>query len=164
MNKLETIRTFTNSWTHPRTGEERLYLDQDAACRFIGLAVQRYKSGSIKHATLEGETISNTLAFRIVNAMHKAYYSVATGKWYAYNDDAIDLIIDKLAKMEKAAAQKTSGRDLSRRAMTRAHAIRREAAERFGCRPSEIAWGECLKMAWAEVRSAELEGGMLLAA
>lgn len=105
MNAIETIRTFTKSWTHPRTGEERLYLDQDAACRFIGLDVLRYKSGSIKHATLDGETISNTLAFRIVGAMHKAYYSLTTGKWYADRDDAIDLIIDKLAKMENEGGE-----------------------------------------------------------
>ena len=103
MNKLETIRSFTNSWTHPRTSEERLYLDQDAACRFIGLAVQRYKSGGIKHATLDGERVSNTLAFRIVGSMHRAYYSVTTGKWYADRDDAIDLVIDKLAEMEEKA-------------------------------------------------------------
>ena len=164
MNKLETIRTITNSWKHPRTGEERLYLDQYAACRFIGLSVQRYKSGNIRQATLDGERISNSDARRIVDAMFRAYYSVTTGKWYASNDLAIDLVIDKLAEMEKAAAQMTSGRDLSRRAMTRAHAIRREAAARFGCRPSEIAWGECLRMAWDEVRSAARDGVMLLAA
>lgn len=150
MTAIETIRTFTKSWTKPGTTEERLYLDRDAACDFIGLEIQRYKSGNIKHAVLEGETISNSAAFRIVNSMVKAYYNVTTGKWYAMNHTATRIISARLEEM--AAAKKPSSNDLARRAMTRAHQIRREAAARFGCRISDICWSQCLVMAWAEVR------------
>lgn len=152
MNAIDTIRTFTKSWTKPGTTEERLYLDSYAACRFIGLEIQRYKSGSIKHASFDGETISNNYAFRIINSMVKAYYDVTSGKWYAVNPAATNLISAKLQEM--AATKKPRNNELARRAMVRAHAIRRESAARLGCKASELCWSECLIMAWAEVKAA----------
>ncbi len=34
--------------------------------------------------------------------------------------------------------------------MSRAWAIRKSAAAEIGCKVSEVMWGECLKVAWAE--------------
>ena len=93
---VNTIRTFTNSWTKPGTNEERLYLDKGKTADFIGLEADRYKSGSIKSAILNGEKISNNYAFKIFLSMDKAYYNVQNGKWYALSDEAIDLIIEKI--------------------------------------------------------------------
>lgn len=42
---------------------------------------------------------------------------------------------------------------ITRRVMMLAHAIRRAAAARFDCRAAEIIFGECLKMAWAEIKT-----------
>ena len=42
---------------------------------------------------------------------------------------------------------------ITRRVMMLAHAFRREAAARFDCRAAEIIFGECLKMAWAEIKA-----------
>lgn len=42
---------------------------------------------------------------------------------------------------------------IARRVMILAHAIRRAAAARFDCRTAEIIFGECLKMAWAEIKA-----------
>lgn len=42
--------------------------------------------------------------------------------------------------------------------MTRAWAIRREAAETMGCRASEVLMSECLRMAWAEAEGAYAAG------
>ena len=42
---------------------------------------------------------------------------------------------------------------ITRRVMMLAHAIRRAAAARFDCRAAEIIFGECLKMAWAEIKA-----------
>lgn len=43
--------------------------------------------------------------------------------------------------------------ETARRVMILAHAFRRAAAARWNCQISEVAWGECLKMAWAEVKA-----------
>ena len=42
---------------------------------------------------------------------------------------------------------------IARRVMILAHAIRRAAAARFGCKASEIIFGECLRQAWAEIKA-----------
>lgn len=42
---------------------------------------------------------------------------------------------------------------ITRRVMMLAHATRRAAAARFDCRTAEIIFGECLKMAWAEIKA-----------
>lgn len=94
---LDIIRTFTDSWTKPGTSEERLYLDEGKAAQFIGLEVLRYKSGSIKHAKLEGEAISNSAAEKIFFSMAKAYFDVATGTWiHPFGNKAVNLITKKL--------------------------------------------------------------------
>ena len=41
----------------------------------------------------------------------------------------------------------------------RAWAIRKEAAARIGCKVSEVVWGECLRMAIAEAKQADLMSG-----
>ena len=43
--------------------------------------------------------------------------------------------------------------ETARRVMILAHAFRSEAAARYNCKASEIIFGECLKMAWAEVKT-----------
>ena len=98
MNTIDTIRTFTHSWTKPGTTEERLYLDEDKAAAFIGLNVIRYKSGSIKNATLNGEEISNNKADKIFFSMGRAYYDVASETWHhPFGNRAVELILAKLA-------------------------------------------------------------------
>lgn len=42
---------------------------------------------------------------------------------------------------------------ITRRVMMLAHAIRRAAAARFDCKASEIIFGECLRQAWAEIKT-----------
>lgn len=42
---------------------------------------------------------------------------------------------------------------ITSRVMMLAHATRRAAAARWNCQISEVAWGECLKMAWAEIKA-----------
>ena len=173
---IETIRSITKSWIKPRTTEERLYLDQEKAAAFIGLDIRRYKSGSIKSATLEGETISNSTADRIIHSMARAYFDVTTRQWYAaFGDLAISLIIEKIEAeateateaeateaeateaeaTEAEATEAEAGISRTRRAvMLLAHAIRREAAARFSCPVGEILFSACLRDAWAKVKAA----------
>ena len=42
---------------------------------------------------------------------------------------------------------------IARRVMIIAHAFRREAAARYGCRISKICWSECLKQVWNAVKT-----------
>lgn len=44
-------------------------------------------------------------------------------------------------------------RIVMRAVMQFAHQIRKEAAKNLGCRPGQICWSECLKLAWAEVKA-----------
>lgn len=50
-------------WTHPSTGQLRWYVDDWHS--LVGLDVELYNTGNISHATLNGETISNTAARRM---------------------------------------------------------------------------------------------------
>ena len=96
-NTIDIIRTFTHSWTKPGTTEERLYLDEDKTAKFIGLNVIRYKSGSIKHATLNGEEISNNKADKIFFSMGRAYYDVTSETWHhPFGNRAVEMILAKL--------------------------------------------------------------------
>ena len=84
---MDTIAT--KAWTHPN-GSTRHYLDaadwQDA----IGLEVGRYRSGSIKWATLDGEDISNAEARRITSA--KVWADDAEGIHVDHYDGRTDLV------------------------------------------------------------------------
>lgn len=55
-----------------RGDKDRVYLNDWA--QFIGLEVERYKSGNIWNATLNGETISNGEAGRLLGAVHKVFF------------------------------------------------------------------------------------------
>lgn len=46
-----------NRWTHPTSGEVRVYLNDWHA--LVGLEISHYKSGNISSATLDGGPISN---------------------------------------------------------------------------------------------------------
>ena len=98
-NTIDIIRTFTNSWTHPRTGEERLYLNEDKAAKFIGLEVRRYKTGNIKFSEIDGEEISHSEAYRILGSMDRVFFDVTTGTWdhRHTSDRALKLILAKLS-------------------------------------------------------------------
>lgn len=49
-----------NPWMHPTKGERRYYVNN--WWEVLGLEVERYRSGSIRYASLNGERISNSQA------------------------------------------------------------------------------------------------------
>ena len=73
------------AWQHPKTGEWRWYVGEEAIAKAIGLVTQHYNSGSISSATLAGEEISNTKAAKMLFAISRAKV------WY---DEAGTLHID----------------------------------------------------------------------
>jgi hypothetical protein len=61
-----------------KNGMDRVYLND--AHQYLGLEVDRYKSGNIWAAYLDGEKISNAEAGRIASAMDKVYFDLTTGE------------------------------------------------------------------------------------
>lgn len=60
-------------------GNDRIYFNS-AAEKIIGLSVERYKTGNISSATLNGERISNSRASKILASIQGMYYNVNNGK------------------------------------------------------------------------------------
>lgn len=52
-----------SAWTHPRTGQTRRYVNN--WLELAGWEIDRYKSGNICWASLNGQKISNTKAGRV---------------------------------------------------------------------------------------------------
>lgn len=65
-----------NRWT--KDGYDRVYFNGWA--RFIGLEIERYKTGNIYSASLNGEHISNSEARRLLGAITKVYWDAADGQ------------------------------------------------------------------------------------
>lgn len=72
-------------------GKHRIYFDTEIQCELLGLEIQRYKTGNISSATLNGEDISNTQG-----KLDKFWYNIKTRHfgWSRYMSDSLanDLI------------------------------------------------------------------------
>jgi hypothetical protein len=83
MEKQEIIKTLEakngNRWT--KYGKDRIYFDARNA--LSGLETDRYNTGNISSATLNGESISNSEAKRLITAALdvKIYYDIDTDKF-----------------------------------------------------------------------------------
>lgn len=71
-----------SAWKSPDGKLHRVYFQID---KLIGLEVEHYKTGNVSSATLNGESISNTLASEWLSLCRasKAWIDVATGEAYA---------------------------------------------------------------------------------
>lgn len=87
-----------NRWTKETTKGtmDRLYIDATK----LGLELDYYKTGNIKWAAFNGETISNSRGYGYKNA--KTYIDVATGKVYS---DKADLKEAAQALLDEAEAE-----------------------------------------------------------
>ena len=132
-------RFANNLWTNHRNGEARLYINGAHSGAKVWLT--------------EGSEGRPELNWR------KGYSAFYIEDAYAALDMALEslgltgnvmfaTIVNTVMNPAPVLTEK-----MASRAMKAAHRIRREAAERFGCRLSEIRWSECLKMAWAEVKA-----------
>ena len=72
-------------------GKHRIYFDTEIQCELLGLEIQRYKTGNISSATLNGEDISNTRAAKIIGSLDKFWYDIKTGHfgWSRYMSDSL---------------------------------------------------------------------------
>jgi hypothetical protein len=76
-----------------RGDKDRVYINDWAL--FIGLEVDRYKSGNISSASLDGETISNSEAYRLLTAVYKVYFDAADSKLHIQWGDSSPRSMDR---------------------------------------------------------------------
>lgn len=76
-----------------KAGKDRIYVNDWQ--QYIGLEVDSYKSGNISHATLGGEKISNSEAYRLLTAVHKVYFDTADSKIYIQWGDSSPRSMDR---------------------------------------------------------------------
>jgi hypothetical protein len=110
--KDQMIRIGGNAWTHPSTGEVRVYFNSWP--ELIGLEVSRYNTGNICGATLDGESISNARARDILGVVTKVWWSDADNQIHItayrtgrYADSVPGWIRDGIGEAVKASETTT---------------------------------------------------------
>ncbi|MEU1134960.1 hypothetical protein ABZ383_34745 [Streptomyces sp. NPDC005900] len=63
-----------------KNGMDRVYLNEDLWADMLGLDVDRYNSGNICGATLDGHAIANGRASSLLAAVDKVYFDTADGR------------------------------------------------------------------------------------
>lgn len=78
----------------------RVYFDRDVLAGIYGLEVTRYGTGSISSARLDGESISNSKAHKILASFpSKFWYDIPKGTYGHRGDDSmVDSLIEKIGK------------------------------------------------------------------
>lgn len=78
MTKLEKIINTGNEWV--KGENHRVYFSAEKMIKILGLELDRYKSGSILSAKLNGEALSNNKAQKMIDSidLRKHYYDVKT--------------------------------------------------------------------------------------
>ncbi|TDC02646.1 hypothetical protein E1091_00145 [Micromonospora fluostatini] len=99
-----------------KKGKYRVYLNDDIWPDLIGLKVERYNTGNICAAWLDGDRISNSRANDILLAIAKVYWDSADGQIHIWTRSA-GRYIDEVpgwirAGIAKAAAVFEEGADL----------------------------------------------------
>lgn len=71
-----------------KNGMDRVYLNEDIWADMASVDVDRYNSGSICGATLDGHAIANSRAGRLLAAVDKVYFDAADGRLHFRHYDA----------------------------------------------------------------------------
>lgn len=86
-------------WT--KYGKDRIYLN-NLLKEKSGLEIDRYNSGNISSAKLNGEKISNSAAGRILNCMEGSYYDIQKDSFYTGSirqDEIRPIIMETIEKV-----------------------------------------------------------------
>lgn len=89
-----------NRWQ--KAGRDRLYLS-GAGAEIMGLEIDRYKSGNICYATLDGEKISNADGGRALSTYQRAYIDLTTGALKEVTGKYADFFTEKMSVYVKKA-------------------------------------------------------------
>lgn len=60
----------------------RLYLDPVKVAKAIGMDVDYYKSGNVRSASINGESISNNDCYKVLTSWNGAYIDLTTGEMH----------------------------------------------------------------------------------
>lgn len=86
-------------WT--RKGRGRVYINDLE--NFLGLEVERYNTGNVSYAELDGEKISNSRAKRLLGDLQwaKVWYDITTGEWAwkGIDEDTAEQIIERVTAL-----------------------------------------------------------------
>ncbi|TMS00205.1 hypothetical protein [Nonomuraea basaltis] len=77
-----------NRWI--KNGHDRVYLNDWAA--LAGIETSHYNTGNISGATYQGETISNSQAYKLLASIDQVWFDAATGKLhcrYGYSESRV---------------------------------------------------------------------------
>jgi hypothetical protein len=89
--KDQMTRIGGREWTHPRTGEVRIYINDDIWAPLVDFEVNRYKSGNICGASLNGRRVSNNKASYVL--VSRIYWTSTTGELRFENSSMLDDVI-----------------------------------------------------------------------
>ena len=102
--QLAQLERIGNRWQ--KNGKDRLYFND--LPRLYGLCTNHYHTGNISSATLDGETISNSEARRIVGRLNlaKLWYDYSDGQFHSRDLDEADeaRLIGRLTIPEEGSA------------------------------------------------------------
>lgn len=87
-----------NRWQ--KNDKDRLYLSK-LGPEIMGLERSYYKSGNVSAAWKDGEKISNSESFRVVEAYRDAYINLSTGEIKGVKGRYADEFVEKLQKFKK---------------------------------------------------------------
>lgn len=107
--KMELIAAFLiahecATWTHPGTGEVRIYLNRFAK-DLLEIEATYYKTGNLCSFYWHGEKDSNSYGRKILSALDKAYFSKKDGRFHAVNSysgmDLSDALMEAVTERMK---------------------------------------------------------------
>ena len=87
-------------WT--RNGHDRVYLNHWAS--LAGLETSRYGTGRISSAAYQGEEISNSQAYKILDSIDKVWFDAATGKLHCRPGFGESRVADREELLEAVTA------------------------------------------------------------
>lgn len=93
------------TWTHPGTGEVRIYLNRFAK-DLLEIETSYHKTGTLSSFKWHGEQGSNCYGKKVLSALDKAYFSRKDGKFHAVNSysrmDLSDELMEAVTERIKA--------------------------------------------------------------
>lgn len=93
------------TWTHPKTGETRIYLNCFAK-EVLEIETTYHKTGTLSSFRWHGEQGSNCYGKKILAALDKSYFSKKDGKFHAVNSysrmDLSDELMEAVTERIKA--------------------------------------------------------------
>lgn len=97
---IEKIKELGNEWV--KGNHHRIYINEPY--KFYGLELDKYKGGGIKHATLDGEKISNNQAYKLVQKLDGKFWFDVNHQKFDYKDIPEEMAAKVIEKIKQIIA------------------------------------------------------------